>query len=50
MSFIFLEVQLQAKFPQLGVLDAVINTYAVLLAILTSPPHRHRGYALFPPT
>ena len=33
-----MEVQLQAKFPQLGVLDAVINTYAVLLAILTSPP------------
>lgn len=38
MSFIFMEVQLHAKFPQLGVLDAVINTCAVLLAILTFPP------------
>ena len=35
MSFIFMEVQLQA---QLGVLDRVMNAYAVLLAILTFPP------------
>lgn len=37
MFFIFMEVQLQGKFPQLGVLDEVISAYEALLDILTSP-------------